>query len=41
MIAQANPDKRILSLVFNSRNRQEAKREFPENVDIHVGPALC
>jgi len=36
MIAQENPNKRILYLVFNNRNRQEAKRKFPDNVDIHT-----
>ena len=36
MLAKINPDKRILYLVFNSRNRQEAKSKFPENVDIHT-----
>ena len=36
MLAQKYPDKRILYLVFNSRNRQEAKSKFPDNVDIHT-----
>jgi superfamily I DNA/RNA helicase len=36
MLAQANPGKRVLYLVFNSRNRQEAKGKFPDNVDIHT-----
>jgi superfamily I DNA/RNA helicase len=36
MVAQKNVDKRILYLVFNSRNRQEAKTKFPDNTDIHT-----
>jgi superfamily I DNA/RNA helicase len=36
MIARKNQDKRILYLVFNSRNRQEAKTKFPDNVEIHT-----
>ncbi|MCX5853823.1 MAG: AAA family ATPase [Deltaproteobacteria bacterium] len=36
MIAQENPNKTILYLVFNNRNRQAAKRKFPDNVDIHT-----
>jgi DNA helicase IV len=33
MLAQANRDKRVLYLVFNDRNRQEAKGKFPNVVD--------
>lgn len=36
MIAQQNPDKKIIYLVFNSRNRQEARNKFPSNVAIHI-----
>ena len=36
MIAQQKPNKRLLYLVFNSRNRQEAKSKFPDNVDVHT-----
>ena len=36
MLAQANLDKKILYLVFNSRNRLEAKAKFPPNVYIHT-----
>lgn len=36
MIARAHPDEKILYLVFNSRNRLEAKGKFPGNVDVHT-----
>jgi len=36
MIAREHPDEKILYLVFNSRNRQEAKGKFPANVDVHT-----
>lgn len=36
MIAQQYADKKIVYLVFNSRNRQEAKSKFPTNVHIHT-----
>jgi len=36
MIAQRNLDKKIIYLVFNNRNRQEAKSKFPDNVNIHT-----
>lgn len=36
MIAEQNLDKKILYLVFNSRNRQEAKSKFPTNVKVHT-----
>lgn len=36
MIAQNNPDQRILYLVFNKKNRQEAKIKFPDNSEIHT-----
>ncbi|HOZ61430.1 MAG TPA: AAA family ATPase [Smithellaceae bacterium] len=36
MIARQNPDKKIIYLVFNSRNRQEARDKFPSNVAIHT-----
>jgi len=36
MLAQQYPDTKILYLVFNSRNRQEAKSKFPHNVDVHT-----
>ena len=36
MIVQNNPDKKILYLVFNRKNRQEAKIKFPDNSVIHT-----
>lgn len=36
LLAEANSDKKILYLVFNSRNRLEAKSKFPSNVEIHT-----
>ena len=36
MIARAHPDEKILYLVFNNRNRQEARGKFPANVDVHT-----
>jgi hypothetical protein len=36
MIARKHPEEKILYLVFNSRNRQEAKGKFPGNVDVHT-----
>ena len=36
MIARAHPDEKILYLVFNNRNRQEARGKFPVNVNVHT-----
>lgn len=36
MIAEQKPNQRLLYLVFNSRNRQEAKSKFPSHVDVHT-----
>ncbi len=36
MIAREHPGERILYLVFNSRNRQEARGKFPANVAVHT-----
>lgn len=34
LIAENNPDQRILYLVFNRKNREEAEKVFPRNVKI-------
>jgi len=36
MLAEKNPGLKILYLVFNSRNRQEAKGKFPPHVHVHT-----
>lgn len=36
LIAKANPDKRILYLVFNKSQKEQAKEKFPSNAAVHT-----